>query len=73
MTLFFLQLTSRLLEYVWGESKYDSNGEPLTPDALSHPDLPSPVRIKWDLTQFKADIPMYLQHFETTFVSLFIV
>ncbi|XP_076819052.1 carnitine O-palmitoyltransferase 1, liver isoform-like [Clavelina lepadiformis] len=54
-------LTSRILEYIWGHSKYDQNGNASTPDALDHPIVAVPRKIAWNLQQFKPAIPNYLE------------
>nr|XP_002122295.1 carnitine O-palmitoyltransferase 1, liver isoform-like [Ciona intestinalis] len=55
-------LTSRVLEYVWANSKYDSEGNAFDQNAVSHPILTVPTKIKWDLEEFKLVIPKYLTH-----------
>ena len=57
------------MEYVWARSKYDDMGNPLTPEALPHPEIKSPARLEWDMTPFDSVIPGYLEHFSLVFVS----
>ena len=69
VSILLLQLISRILEYVWGNSKYDDKGIPYTPEALPHPDVKPPARLEWDMTPFNSVVPGYMQHFLLTFVS----